>query len=90
MYNPYIRGWINYYSHFYRFGTILDHAPIDGFLIRWARNKYKRLRPRLKGAREWLARVVRADPKSLRPLALSACQLLNIGSRINREVHVRF
>lgn len=35
---------------------------IDAFLIRWARNKFKRLRPRPKGAREWLTRVVRSNP----------------------------
>ena len=62
MYNPHIQGWINYYSHFYRSALSWTMRRIDAFLIRWARNKYKRLRPRPKGARDWLARVVRADP----------------------------
>jgi hypothetical protein len=35
---------------------------IDAFLIRWARHKYKRLRARTKGAREWLARVIQDSP----------------------------
>jgi hypothetical protein len=35
---------------------------IDGYLVRWARRKHKRLRERPKGTRDWLARVRRADP----------------------------
>jgi len=62
LYNPYIRGWINYYSHFYKSALSWTLRRIDAFLIRWARNKFKRLRPRPKGARDWLARVVRANP----------------------------
>jgi hypothetical protein len=62
MYNPDIRGWINYYGHFYRSALSWTLRRIDAFLIRWARNKFKRLRPRPKGAREWLARVVRGNP----------------------------
>jgi len=31
-------------------------------LIRWARNKHKRVRPQPKGARDWLARIHRANP----------------------------
>jgi Group II intron, maturase-specific domain len=57
MFNPAIQGWINYYSHFYRSALSWTMRRIDAFLIRWARNKFKRLRPRPKGARAWLARV---------------------------------
>jgi hypothetical protein len=35
---------------------------IDAFLTRWARNKFKQLRQRPKGAREWLTRVIRDNP----------------------------
>jgi RNA-directed DNA polymerase len=62
MFNPYIQGWINYYSHFYRSALYWTLHRIDAFLIRWARLKFKRLRRRPKGAREWFARVVRANP----------------------------
>ena len=37
-------------------------CPIDAFLIRWARIKFKRLRQRPRGARDWVARVIRANP----------------------------
>ena len=62
MFRPYIQGWINYYSHFYKSECTPTLHHIDAFLIRWARNKFKRLRQRPKGARDWLARVVRATP----------------------------
>ncbi len=62
MYNPYIRGWINYYGHFYRSAIYWTLHRIDAYLIRWARNKFKRLRSRPRGVREWFARVVRANP----------------------------
>ena len=52
----------NYYSHFYKSELTPTLHRIDAFLIRWARNKFKRLRHRPKGARDWLARVVRATP----------------------------
>jgi len=62
MFRPYIQGWINYYSHFYKSELTPTLHRIDAFLIRWARAKFKRLRQRPKGARDWLARVVRATP----------------------------
>ena len=61
MINPYIRGWLNYYGHFYRSVLLRDLRQIDAYLIRWARYKYKRLRARTAGARNWFARVVRAN-----------------------------
>ncbi len=62
MFNPYIQGWINYYSHFYGAALCRTLQRIDAYLIRWSRNKYKRLRARTAGARDWFARVVRANP----------------------------
>lgn len=61
-YNPYITGWINYFGHFYRTQLRPALLRIDAYLIRWARRKFKRLRGRPKGARQWLARVRRANP----------------------------
>ena len=62
MFNPYIRGWINYYSQFYKSALYPTLLRIDAFLIRWARRKFKPLRQRSKGARDWLARVIRTSP----------------------------
>jgi RNA-directed DNA polymerase len=62
MFNPYIQGWINYYGHFYRSLLLRDLRRIDAYLVRWGRYKYKRLRARTSGARDWFAQVVRANP----------------------------
>ncbi len=62
LYNPYIQGWINYFRHFYGSRLHPTLRRIDAYLIRWARRKFKRLRRRSKGVRDWLARVRRANP----------------------------
>jgi RNA-directed DNA polymerase len=62
-YNTYVQGWIGYFGHFYASRLSSTLRRIDVFLIRWARRKYRRLRRRPKGAREWLAQVRHADPK---------------------------
>lgn len=62
MYGPYIRGWINYYSHFYKSALYQTLKKIDAHLIRWARRKYKTLRQRPRGARLWLASVISKTP----------------------------
>jgi len=61
MYNPYIRGWISYYSHFYKTQLRPTLKRIDLYVIRWARRKFKRLRRKTKGARDWFDRLRRAN-----------------------------
>ncbi len=63
MYNPKIRGWIAYYSHFYRTQLRPTLKRIDAYVIRWARRKYKRMVHRTKGARDWFDRLRRSTPK---------------------------
>ena len=62
MYNPYIRGWITYYSHFYKTQLRPTLTRIDAYVIRWARRKFKRMRHRTKGGRDWFDRFRRANP----------------------------
>ena len=62
LYNPYIRGWINYYGSFYRTQLRPTLKRIDLYVIRWARRKFKRLRRKTKGARDWFDRLRRANP----------------------------
>ena len=62
MYNPCIRGWITYYSHFYRTQLRPTLKRIDAYVIRWARRKFKRMRHQTKGARDWFDRLRRANP----------------------------
>ena len=59
MYNPCIQGWINYYGNFYRMQLRSTLQRIDLYVIRWARRKFKRLRRKTKGARDWFDRLRR-------------------------------
>ena len=62
MHNPCIRGWIAYYSHFYKTQLCSPLKRIDAYVIRWARRKYKRMRHQTKGGRDWFDRLRRATP----------------------------
>src|SRR6266851_3368209 len=57
-----IRGWITYYSHFYKTQLRPPLKRIDAYVIRWVRRKFKRMRHQTKGARDWFDRVRRANP----------------------------
>jgi RNA-directed DNA polymerase len=63
MYNPCIRGWITYYGSFCRTQLRPTLKNIDLYVIRWARRKFKNLRRKTKGTRDWLDRLRRATPK---------------------------
>jgi RNA-directed DNA polymerase len=62
MFGSNIRGWINYYSHFYKSALYSTLGLIDDHLAHWAQRKFKRLRQRPKGARMWLTGVIRRAP----------------------------
>jgi RNA-directed DNA polymerase len=61
--NPIVRGWINYYGHFYRSKLIQSLRRIDDYLVRWAMRKYKRLRGKLSRAWDLLHAVQRRQPQ---------------------------
>lgn len=63
MFNPYIRGWIGYYSHFYKSALYQTLRRIDAHILRWVTRKFKRFRQRPRGAKAWLAQVIRAEPE---------------------------
>ena len=44
MFNPILRGWINYYGRYYRSALHGVFRCLDRRLVRWAQQKYKRLR----------------------------------------------
>ena len=60
--NPIVRGWLNYYGRFYRSTLKPVLRRINTYLVRWAMNKYKRLRDRPHRARQWLIAVFRRQP----------------------------
>ena len=61
MLNPIIRGWVNYYGHFYRSGLFPVFRSLNRRLVRWARKKYKRLKHQRR-ATQWLRRIARQQP----------------------------
>jgi RNA-directed DNA polymerase len=60
--NPQVRGWINYYGAFYRSVLYSLAARIDDHLVRWAMQKFKRLRGKPTRAWRWLDTVRRRQP----------------------------
>jgi RNA-directed DNA polymerase len=65
MYNPIIRGWVNYYGSFYKSKLYDVFNPLNLTLARWAMRKYKKLR----GISAWQA-VGFLDFASGRPICL--------------------
>jgi RNA-directed DNA polymerase len=63
MFNPIIRGWINYYGRFYksRLNMVLRH--LNSALVHWVRRKYKRFSRHRRNAEHWLGRLSRRSPK---------------------------
>ena len=61
MFNPYIRGWVGYFSQFYKSALYPTLRLIDKHILRWVPRKFKRFRQRPRSARAWLARVVRSN-----------------------------
>ena len=60
--NPILSGWLNYYGRFYRSQLKPVLRRINAYLVRWAMNKYKRLRGSPHRARQWLVGVFRRQP----------------------------
>jgi RNA-directed DNA polymerase len=61
--NPQVRGWINYYGAFYRSELYSLARRIDEHLVRWAMQKFKRLRGKPWRAWDWLAQVRQRAPQ---------------------------
>ena len=59
MINPIVRGWMQYYGAFYRSALCSLLARINAYLMRWLRNKYKRLRAKKDAFRCWQGIVQR-------------------------------
>lgn len=59
MYNPVIRGWINYYGRFYKsaLNPVLRH--LNKALVHWVRRKYKKLTRHRRRAERWLGRIAK-------------------------------
>lgn len=63
MFNPIIRGWLQYYGRYYRSALYPLMRQLDRSLAHWAYRKYKKLRGHLRRATHWIARISRRDSK---------------------------
>lgn len=62
MFNPVLRGWINYYGSFYKSALYPLFRQLDQSLTRWAMRKFKKLRGHQRKATHWLGRIARREP----------------------------
>ncbi len=63
LYNPIVRGWLQYYGRFYRTALHSITRQLDRELVFWAKRKYKKLRTHLQQARHWIASLSRRCPE---------------------------
>ena len=61
MFNPIIRGWINYYGSYYKSALYPTFWILNKVLMRWAMRKYKRLRGHQRRARYWLEGIAKRE-----------------------------
>jgi len=62
MFGPVIRGWIAYYSSFYKSALYPTLRHLNRTLVRWAMRKFKRLRGHRRRAEHWLGRIAQRQP----------------------------
>lgn len=60
--NPVVRGWVSYYGKYNRKRLSYAFRPLQFALIRWARNKYKKLRRHRVRAAHWLEQLSQREP----------------------------
>ncbi len=63
LYNPIIRGWLQYYGRFYRTALRSIVRQLDRALVLWTKRKYKKLRTHTRRARHWIASISRRCPE---------------------------
>ena len=61
-YNAQIRGWMSYYSHFYRSALCRLYDHLDRKLMQWAQRKYRKVTGSTR-ARKWLTKVIGRQPR---------------------------
>lgn len=63
MWNPVLRGWIQYYGRYYKSALYPVLRHFNGLLVWWAMRKYKRLRGHRRRAEHWLGGIARREPR---------------------------
>ncbi len=63
MFSPILRGWMNYYSRFYKSEMYILYKYFNRKLIFWAMKKYKRLKGHKRKAQAFLASIAKKRSK---------------------------
>jgi RNA-directed DNA polymerase len=63
MFNPILRGWLQYYGRYYRSALYPTMRELDRDLALWAKRKYKKLHNHLRRATHWIACISRRAPE---------------------------
>lgn len=63
MWNPVLRGWIQYFGRFYKSAMYPVFRHFNGLLVRWAMRKYKRLARHRHRAERWLGGIAQREPR---------------------------
>ncbi|WP_232423148.1 group II intron maturase-specific domain-containing protein [Leptospira noguchii] len=61
LYNPVLRGWLNYYGAFYKTEMRRVFEHFDRKVALWARRKYKKLRRLKRKSIYWLGKIARRE-----------------------------
>ena len=63
MFNPKLRGWINYYANFYKSEMFKVFHVLNRMMTKWAMRKFKNMRGRQRRATHWLGRIALRQPQ---------------------------
>ncbi len=73
MFNPVIRGWINYYGRFYKSGLYPVLRHLNCALVHWVRRKHKRFHRHRRRAEYWLGRIAQREPRLFAHWRMGIC-----------------
>jgi len=62
MFSAKLRGWINYFGHFYKSALYPTFYNLNRKLVKWATREFKKLRRRPRRAHYWLGGVAKRQP----------------------------
>jgi len=57
LFNPVVRGWINYYGQYYKTALYQVFQMLNRIFVRWAMGKYKKLKFHQRRATHWLRSI---------------------------------
>jgi RNA-directed DNA polymerase len=64
MFNPVLRGWLNYYGRFHSSALKPLWRSVNDYLVKWLMRKHKRLAKRITRAAKELGRLAAANPRA--------------------------